>query len=142
METIKNCFTKCSIVGEMAECSDKHEEDFVELFNELKKEMNNMEDQMTPDEYANVDNKESTSPPELNSNVVDWKGATIEVCINEYVTERDAEVLASDDDNEKNGVAEVSEKIEPVVSYSEALVLLDKPAYVNGMSSKNIDILF
>lgn len=40
----------------MAECSDKHEEDFVELFNELKKEMNNMEDQMTPDEYANVDN--------------------------------------------------------------------------------------
>ena len=101
METIKNCFTKCSIVGEMAECSDKHEEDFVELFNELKKEMNNMEDQMTPDEYANVDNMESTSPTELNSNVVDWKGASIEVCINEYVTERDVEVLASDDDNDK-----------------------------------------
>ena len=74
--------------------------------------------------------------------MVDWKGASIEVCINEYVTERDAEVLASDDDNDKNGVAEVSEKIEPVVSYSEALVLLDKLAYVNGMSSKNIEILF
>lgn len=59
-----------------------------------------------------------------------------------YDTERGAEVLSSDDDNDKNGVVENSKTIEPVASYSEALVLLEKLACMNGTSSKNIDILF
>ena len=55
------------------------------------------------------------------------------------------EVLSSDDDDDdddENGVAECSETIELVVSYSEALILLDRLAYVDEMSSENIGILF
>ena len=132
---------KCDIVGEIAECSDKHDDDFVELFDELTKEMDNMDYPMIPDKYTNLGNEECTSLQEINSNEVDWKGASIETCISEYVTERELE-MSSDDDNDENGVVEVSETIEPVVSYNEALVLLDKLAYVHGMSSEDIDILF
>ena len=49
-------------------------------------------------------------------------------------------MLSNDDD--ENGVVECSETTELVVSYSEALILLDKHAYVDGMSSENIGILF
>ena len=49
-------------------------------------------------------------------------------------------MLSNDDD--ENGVVECSEKSELVVCYREALILLDKHAYVDGMSSENIGILF
>lgn len=52
------------------------------------------------------------------------------------------EVLSSNDDNDKNGVIEGSETIEPVVSHHEALVLLHKLIYVDGISLQDIDILF
>ena len=52
------------------------------------------------------------------------------------------EVLSSNDDNDKNGVIEGSETIEPVVSHNEALVLLHKLIYVDGISLQDIDILF
>lgn len=51
-------------------------------------------------------------------------------------------MLSSNDDNNKNGVTEGSETIEPVVSHNEALVLLHKLIYVDGISLQDIDILF
>lgn len=51
-------------------------------------------------------------------------------------------MLSSDDDNDENCIAEGSETIEPAVSYSEALVLFDELAYVDGMSLEGINILF
>lgn len=67
---------------------------------------------------------------------------SIEACINEYLSERKVELLSSDDDNDENCIAEGSETIEPAVSYSEALVLFDELAYVDGMSLEGINILF
>ena len=49
---------------------------------------------------------------------------------------------SSDDGQDRNVVAKGSETIEPMVSYREALALLDKLSYVDGMSPDNIDILF
>lgn len=60
LNTIENCFAKCRIVGETAEyCVEL--DDFVDLFNELTKETDNMDNQMTGDRYANFDNEECTS---------------------------------------------------------------------------------
>ena len=46
------------------------------------------------------------------------------------------------DDNDENGVLGGSKMTELVVGYNEALVLLDKLAYADGMPSGDIDILF
>lgn len=54
----------------------------------------------------------------------------------------EVEVLGSDGDNDGNYAIEGWETIEPMVSYSEPLALLHKLAYVDGMSSEDIDILF
>ena len=37
---------------------------------------------MTPEGYANFDNKECTSLPEINPDEADWRDASIEACIN------------------------------------------------------------
>ena len=100
-----------------------------------------MADQMSPEGYTIFDNEKCTSLSEINPGEVDWKGASTEACINEFATDKEVEVLSSDDDHDKNVVANGSETIEPMASYSEALALLDKLAYDDGMSD-NIDILF
>lgn len=54
-ETIMNCFAKYGIVGETTECSDEINVDFAQLFNELAKDMNNIDDQMALEGNANFD---------------------------------------------------------------------------------------
>ena len=67
---------KFIIAGETAECGDELDDDFVELFNDLTKEMENMDDQVIRAGYANFNNEEWTS--EINADKVDWRGASIE----------------------------------------------------------------
>ena len=50
--------------------------DFVELFNDLTKEMENMDDQVIGAGYANFNNEKWTS--EINADKVDWRGASTE----------------------------------------------------------------
>ena len=58
--------------------------------------MKSMDNQMSPDGYVNFDHEECTSLPEINSNEADWRDTFIEAWTNEYVTEREVEVLSSD----------------------------------------------
>ena len=101
-----------------------------------------MDDHMTPEGYANFDKEECTSLREINPDEVDWRGGSIEACIYECVTEREVEVLSTDDNYDENAVAEGSETIVSVISCSEALILLDKLAYMDWMFSEDIDIWF
>ena len=70
-----------------------------------------MDDQMTPDGYANFDNEECTSLPEINPDKADCRGAFIEACINGYVTEKEVEVLSRCDDNDENCAVKVQKQL-------------------------------
>ena len=48
--------------------------------------------------------------------------------------------MNTDDNYDENAVAEGSETTESVISCSEALILLDKLAYMDWLSSEDIDI--
>lgn len=74
LETIKNSFAKLGIAGESAECSDEHDDYFVELFNELTKEMDNIDDQISRERHTGFDNEESTSLLDTDPDMVNWKG--------------------------------------------------------------------
>ena len=73
VETIRNCFAKCGITGETSGGNDEVDKDFVELFSELTKEMVDIDDQLTPEGYANFDSVEYTSVPEIEIDDVDWR---------------------------------------------------------------------
>ena len=82
--TIKNCFAKYGIVQQVVENDESELDDgFAELFKELT-QMNEAENDFTADEYIDFDNEISSFHPPINSDMVDWKAASIQDCFNEY----------------------------------------------------------
>lgn len=74
LKTIKNSFAKLGIAGESADCSDEHDDYFVELFNELTKEMDNIDDQISGEGHTDFGNEESTSLLDIDLDMVNWRG--------------------------------------------------------------------
>ena len=58
------------------------DDEFPELLKELT-EMNEAENDFTAEEYIDFDNEISSFHPPINSEMVDWKAASIRECLNE-----------------------------------------------------------
>ena len=58
------------------------DDEFPELLKELT-EMNEAENDFTAEEYIDFDNEISSFHPPINSEMVDWKAASIQECLNE-----------------------------------------------------------
>ena len=69
--------------------NDKSEldDEFAELFKELI-EISEVENDFTAKEYIDFDNEISSFHPPINSEIVDWKVASIKECFNEYVNKQ------------------------------------------------------
>ena len=81
--TIKNCFAKCGIVQQVVENDESElDDEFAELFKELT-EMNEAENDFTAEEYIDFVNEISSFHIPINSELVDWKAASIQECFNE-----------------------------------------------------------
>ena len=63
--------------------------------------MNKAENDFTAEEYIDFSNKISLFYPLINSEMVDWKAASIQQCFSEYVNKKKIE-LDSEDDEEPN----------------------------------------
>ena len=99
VETIKNCFAKCSITDQIGQDEDDLvDEEFNSLFNELV----DPECGMTAEEYADFDVETCNSLPPINSDMVDWRVSSVKACVTEYLQKECGDVnevvLDSDDD--------------------------------------------
>ena len=85
--------------------NDKSEldDEFAELFKELI-EMNEAENDFTAKEYIDFDNEISSFHPPINSEIVDWKVASIKECFNEYVNKKKRIDLDSEDAEKANKI--------------------------------------
>ena len=90
--------------------NDKSEldDEFTELFKELI-EMNEAENDFTAKEYIDFDNEISSFHPPINSEMVDWKAASIEGCFNEYVNKKQRIELDSEDEEKANDIEDEQE---------------------------------
>ena len=138
--TIKNSFARCGIVQHVVE-NDKSEldDEFVELFKELT-DMNEAENDFTAEEYIDIDNKISSFHPPINSEMVDWKAASIQECFNEYVKKEQRIELDSEDDEEPNDIEDEQESFQ--VTPREALGITDRLVHTSGISNDDQNALF
>ena len=82
--TINNCFAKCGIVQQIvANGKSELDDEFAELSKKLT-EMNEAENDFTAEEYIDFDNEISSFHLPINSEMVNWKAASIQECFNEY----------------------------------------------------------
>ena len=90
--------------------NDKSEldDEFTELFKELI-EMNEAENDLTAKEYIDFDNEISSFHPPINSEMVDWKAASIKGCFNEYVNKKQRIELDSEDEEKANDIEDEQE---------------------------------
>ena len=85
---IRNCFAKCGIVQQVVENdASELDDDFAELFKELT-DMNEAENDFTAEEYIDFGNEISSFHPPINSEMVGWKSAATQECLNEYVNKK------------------------------------------------------
>ena len=138
--TIKNSFARCGIVQHVVE-TDKSEldDEFVELFKELT-DMIEIENDFTVEEYIDIDNKISSFHPPINSEMVDWKAASIQECFNEYVNKEQRIELDSEDDEEPDDIEDEQESLQ--VTPREALGITDRLVHTSGISNDDQNALF
>ena len=90
--------------------NDKSEldDEFTKVFKELI-EMNEAENDFTAKEYIDFDNEISSFHPPINSEMVDWKAASIKGCFNEYVNKKQRIELDSEDEEKANDIEDEQE---------------------------------
>ena len=85
---IKNCLAKCGIEQQVVENdASELDDDFAELFKELT-DMNEAENHFTAEEYIDFGNEISSFHPPIISEMVGWKSASTQECLNEYVNKK------------------------------------------------------
>ena len=76
--TIKNCFAKCGTVQQVAENDEADlNEEFAKLFKKLT-ETNEIENEMTAEEYVDFDHELSSFHPPINSEMVGWRTYSVQ----------------------------------------------------------------
>ena len=113
--------------------------EFAELFKELT-DMNEAENDFTAEECIDFDNKISSFQPPINSEMVDWKTASIQECFNEYVNKEQRIELDSEDDEERGNIEDEQESFQ--VTPSEALAMIDRLVHTSGVSNDDQNTLF
>ena len=90
--------------------NDKSEldDEFTKVFKELI-EMNEAENDFTAKEYIDFDNEISSFHPPINSEMVDWKAASVKGCFNEYVNKKQRIELDSEDEEKANDIEDEQE---------------------------------
>ena len=138
--TVKICFAKCGIVQQVVENDEsKLDDEFAELFKELT-EMNGAENDFTAEEYIDFDNEISSFHPPINSEMVDWKAASIQECFNEYVNKEQRIELYSEDDEKPDDIENEQESFQ--VTSREALAMIDRLVQTSGISNDDQNALF
>ena len=113
--------------------------EFAELFKELT-DMNEAENDFTAEECIDFDNKISSFQPPINSEMVDWKTASIQECFNEYVNKEQRIEFDSEDDEERGNIEDEQESFQ--VTPSEALAMIDRLVHTSGVSNDDQNTLF
>ena len=138
-KTIRNCFAKCGILEQTAENDDAElDGEFAELFKELT-EMDEVENDLTADGHIDFEINVPSCHPPINSEMVDWKATSIQECFDEYVNKEYVE-LDSEDDQEPDSVEDEQESFQ--VSPREALAMIDRLMYTNGLNNDDQKALF
>ena len=138
-KTIGNCFAKCGILEQTAENDDAElGGEFAELFKELT-EMDEVENDLTADGYIDFEINVPSCHPPINSEMVDWKATSIQECFDEYVNKEYVE-LDSEDDQEPDSAEDEQESFQ--VSPREALAMIDRLMYTNGLNNDDQKALF
>ena len=131
--TIKNCFAKCDIVQQVVENDEcELDDEFGELFKELT-EMNEAENGFTAEEYIDFDNEISRFHPPINSEMVDWKAASIQAGFNEYANKEQRIELDSEDHEEPDDIEDEQESFQ--VTPREALAMIYRLVHTSGISN-------
>ena len=71
--------------------------------------MNEAENDFTAKEYIDFDNEISSFHPPINSEMVDWKAASVKGCFNEYVNKKQRIELDSEDEEKANDIEDEQE---------------------------------
>ena len=101
VETIKNCFAKCSFTEQTIEDEDDIvDEEFNASFNKLA----DSECDMTGEEYVDFNIKTCSSLSTINSVIVDWKLSSVKASVIKYLRKEccDLNEVASDNDDGKD----------------------------------------
>ena len=115
------------------------DDEFAELFKELK-EMNEAENDFTTEEYIDLNNEISSFHPPINSEMVDWKAASVQECFNEYVNKDQRIELDSEDDKEPDDIEDEQKFFQ--VTPREALAMIDRLVHTSGISNDDQNALF
>ena len=138
-KTIRNCFAKCGILEQTAENDDAElDGEFAELFKELT-ERDEVENDLTADGYIDFEINVQICHSPINSEMVDWKATSIQECFDEYINREYVE-LDSEDDQEPDSVEDEQESFQ--VSPREALAMIDRLMYTNGLNNDDQKALF
>ena len=138
--SIKNCFVKCGIAQQVTENGESElDEEFAELFNKLTG-MTEPENDFTAEECIDFDNEISSFHPPINSEMVDWKAASIQKCFNEYVNKEQRIELDSEDGEEPDEIEDEQESFQ--VTLREALAMIDRLVHNSGISNDDQNALF
>ena len=138
--TIKNCFAKCDIVQQVVENDEcELDDEFGELFKELT-EMNEAENGFTAEEYIDFDNEISRFHPPINSEMVDWKAASIQAGFNEYANKEQRIELDSEDHEEPDDIEDEQESFQ--VTPREALAMIYRLVHTSEISNDDQNGLF
>ena len=115
------------------------DDEFAELLKELT-EMHKAENDFSAEEYIDFDNEISSFHPLINSEMVDWKAASIQKCFNEYVNKTERIELGSEDDEEPDEIEDEKEPFQ--VTPHGALAMIDRLVHTSGISNNDQKVLF
>ena len=102
--------------------------------------MNEAENDFTAEAYIDFDNEISSFHPPINSEMVDWKAASIQECFNEYVNKEQRVEIDSEDDGEPDNIEDEQEPFQ--VTPPEALTMIDCLVHTSGISNDDQNALF
>ena len=102
--------------------------------------MNEAENDFTAEAYIDFDNEISSFHPPINSEMVDWKAASIQECFNEYVNKEQRVEIDSEDDREPDNIEDEQEPFQ--VTPPEALSMIDCLVHTSGISNDDQNALF
>ena len=111
---------------------------FAELFKELT-EIDEVENDLTADGYIDFEINVPSCHPPINSEMVDWKATSIQECFDENVNKEYVK-LDSEDDQEPDSAEDEQQSFQ--VSPREALAMIDRLKYTNGLNNDDQKALF
>ena len=89
---------------------------------------------------VDFDNEILSFYPPINSEMVDWKAASIQECFNEYVNKEQKIEIDSEDDEEPDDTEDELESFQ--VTPREALAIIDRLVHTSGISNDDQNALF